>query len=188
MSSIGTFIGWRKAIIGVAVAGLLTVAPTATANAADFGFYMYDVDNNGEIDLSAIDSNGDDRYDQNLVDIDAHDRQNGDTWLIDQNENGVADQVAADVTGDLHADVWLLDRNEDNTFEQVFLDENRDFLPDGVNLVIQPYVPAGMVDLVITPPRFGGIQDIANGLMDGQTSPCYGYTWTLPDGWSCKVQ
>ena len=167
----------------VIVAGL-GLATAGSASAVEFSFDIYDVNGDGRDDESRFDVIGPDGVsDQNLVST----PDGTYMWLIDKNQNRVADEVAADTDGDHRPNVWLVDDNEDNVFERAAVDQNRNGQPDGLERPVLPQPPGGGVTLVIGSPPLGSLEDIAAGLQAGHYSNCHAFTWTMPDGWACRV-
>lgn len=87
---------------------------TGSANAVDFGPWMYDWNQDGYVDASALDVTGDGYLDSNLVQFSG---ATGYTWLVDLNQNGEADLVGHDADRDTFAEVWFLDADEDDVAE-----------------------------------------------------------------------
>ena len=112
--------------LALAAGAALTLATTATA--ADFGFDMYDANQDGMVDFSVVDTNGDGLSDANLLDV--SDNGRGDTWLSDTNQNRIADHVGFDTGEDGRFEAWLVDKDENNVFEAVFVDNDGDGLPE----------------------------------------------------------
>ena len=179
----------RLAAVTAAAMLAMLIPMSGKAEAVDLGFWLYDVNRDGLVDSTAVDYNANGWYDQNFVDFNQADTRPGDGWLIDQNENGVIDEIAFDLTGDQVPDVWFTDKNEDNQLEQTYVagatSTGGQTLPNGV--VVPPPASGGGTTLVISPPKFGDLQDVAAGLQAGQQTPCQPYTCTLSDGWTCRM-
>jgi hypothetical protein len=155
------------------------------AASAAAGFDMYDVDANGVVDASGLDTNLDGWPDQNVVWVAAADGQPSLMWLLDKNQDRVLDEIAGDSNRDGYADTWIIDNDQNGYFEQGAVDSNGDGLPDGVTSMPPP---SGGLGIVIYPEPLGTIEDQAANLQFSHQSPCYGSIWTLPDEATCSIR
>jgi hypothetical protein len=121
-----------RGALTLALAAGAVLATTTAASAADFGFDMYDANQDGKVDFSVVNTNGDGFYDANLLDVNRNGR--GDTWLSDTNQNGIADHVGFDRDEDGRFEAWLVDTDEDDVFEAVFVDKDGDGWPETMAL------------------------------------------------------
>jgi len=122
----------RKTALAIVLSAGATLVTATSASAADFGFNMYDVDQDGRVDFSAVNTNGDGFYDANLIDVSRNGY--GDTWLSDTNQNGIADHVGFDRNEDGRVEEWHVDADENNVFEAVYIDQDGDGLPETMDL------------------------------------------------------
>jgi hypothetical protein len=130
MVGTGSRIICRAALTLALVAGAV-LATTTAASAADFGFNMYDANQDGKW-TSVVNTNGDRLNDANLLDVSGNGR--GDTWLSDTNQNGTADHVGFDWDENGRFEAWLIDTDENNVFEAIFIDKDGDGLPETMAL------------------------------------------------------
>jgi hypothetical protein len=124
----------RATVVG-AIAAAAVALPVGSASAVDVGFWMYDADNDGVVDASAVDvfgnggTFGSDGYlDANLLDVSGNGR--ADTWLVDTNQNNVVDHIGFDRGEDGRFEEWNVDADEDGVIEAVFVDQDGDGLPE----------------------------------------------------------
>ncbi len=122
----------RKTALAIVLSAGFSLVTATSASAADFGFNMYDADQDGRVDFSVINTNGDAFYDANLVDVSGNSR--GDTWLSDTNQNSVVDHVGFDRGEDGRFEEWRVDEDENNVFEAVFIDQDGDGTPETMAL------------------------------------------------------
>jgi hypothetical protein len=159
--------------------------------------WMYDVDSDGVLDPGVRDffqpygavAAGEEVYDANFVKI-------GDffVWLFDTDEDGVWNQIAADLSNDGNLDVWYIDHDpEDGAVEELQIDWSQ--FPDpptGTTMGCTPStgevclipVPGGGTTIV-----FPGVAPYtpADAVKDlVSTDPCAPYAWIAPDGWVCR--
>lgn len=123
----------RRVALAVTAAVAVVTLPAGAASAADFGFWMYDVNQDGYVDVSAVDAVGPDGIlDANLLDVSRNGW--GDTWLLDTDQNGVADHIGFDRGEDGRFEEWHVDADENNAIEAVFVDQDGDGLPETMAL------------------------------------------------------
>lgn len=125
-------LGRRAVLTATFAAAVAVTLPAGTAAALDVGFWMYDADQDGYVDGSAVDTNGDGTYDANLLDLTGN--GGGDTWLLDTNQNGVVDHVGFDRAEDGHFEEWNVDLDENDVIEGTYVDQNGDGLPETMAL------------------------------------------------------
>lgn len=106
----------RRAVslsLGFGAAGILAVMGSGVA-AASTGS-MYDFDADGYYDHYVSDTSGDGYLDQNVVTV------NGAyVWLRDGNQNWRQDSIGVDRNNDGYPDFWVLDANEDGIADGFF--------------------------------------------------------------------
>ncbi len=118
----------RRAALAMTAAVAVTL-PAGAASAADVGFWMYDANQDGYVDASAVDSVGGDYVlDANLLDVSGNGR--GDTWLLDTNQDNVVDHIGFDRAEDGWFEEWHVDADEDGVIEAVYVDLDGDGLPE----------------------------------------------------------
>ena len=100
--------------LALGLAGALTTVPAGAALAAGDVAWMYDVNRDGAVDTSSVDSNRDGWLDGNNVDVDADGY--GETWLIDANQDSVVDHAWRDSNRDGYVDVTVADTDQDGQF------------------------------------------------------------------------
>lgn len=129
----------RRAMFAMAAAVAAVALPAGVASAADVGFWMYDADQDGDVDDSTVDmfgsdgTAGSDGYlDANLLDISGN--RLGDTWLLDMNQNSVVDHIGFDRAEDGYVEEWHVDVDEDGVIEGVYADQDGDGLPETMQL------------------------------------------------------
>ena len=129
----------QRAAFAIAAALAAVALPAGVASAADVGFWMYDADQDGYVDDSAVDMFGGDGtagsdgfLDANLLDISGNGV--GDTWLLDVNQNNVVDRIGFDRAEDGHVEEWHVDAEEDGVIEGVYIDMDGDGLPETMSL------------------------------------------------------
>lgn len=81
------------------------------ASAAGRVAWMYDINEDGRVDASTVDSNRDGILDRNLVD--ANRDRYGETWLLDVNQDGRMDNMHMDTNFDRRMDFCAYDYNQD---------------------------------------------------------------------------
>jgi hypothetical protein len=115
------------------IAALATLVPAGQAHAATATYDMYDIDADGWIDASALDTNGDGWLDSNLVDTDRDGA--GDIWLVDLNRDRRPEGFLADsAPRDGRFETLAVDSDENGVIDAAYGDADGNGLAD---------VPAG---------------------------------------------
>jgi hypothetical protein len=126
----------------LAIAALAMLTPAGAAHAATATYDMYDINADGWIDPSAVDTNDDRLLDSNLVDTNGDGQ--GDIWLIDLNRDRLPEWFLVDsAPRDGRFETLGADSDENGVVEAAYGDADGngvpDVLPAGVS-VPTPYV------------------------------------------------